>query len=100
MWEGPYRRHGPLWAGGLDLVQHFRSNALVTGWICTALGAAISITIPDAFGLMISFPLGIAGIVLLILGFRADPEEQGLSGVGQRHGSVPDHLLLQDPRGF
>ena len=25
---------------------------------------------------MIAFPLGIAGIVLLILGFRADPEER------------------------
>ena len=76
VWEGPYQRHGPLWVGGLDLVQHFRTNALITGWICTALGAAISISIPDAFGLMIAFPLGIAGIILLILGFRADPEER------------------------
>ena len=25
---------------------------------------------------MIAFPLGIAGIILLILGFRADPEER------------------------
>lgn len=66
----------PRSIGGLILVQFAKTNFLLSGWICIVLGASISIAIPDAIGLTISFPLGIAGIILLIIGIRNDPEER------------------------
>ena len=62
--------------GGLILVQFAKTNFLLSGWVCVVLGASISIAIPDVIGLTISFPLGISGIVLLIIGIRKDPEER------------------------
>ena len=62
--------------GGLIVVQFAKTNFLLSGWICIVLGASISIAVPDVIGLTISFPLGIAGIMLLITGIRRDPEER------------------------
>ena len=53
--------------GGLIVVQFAKTNFLLSGWICIVLGASISIAVPDVIGLTISFPLGIAGIILLIM---------------------------------
>ena len=58
------------------MVQFAKTNFLLSGWICIVLGASISIAVPDVIGLTISFPLGIAGIMLLITGIRRDPEER------------------------
>ena len=62
--------------GGLIVVQFEKTNFLLSGWLCVVLGASISIAIPSAIGLTISFPLGLAGLMLLIIGIRKDPEER------------------------
>ena len=62
--------------GGLNVVKFVRTNFLLSGWVCIILGASISIAIPDSLGLMLAIPLGIAGIILLIIGMRSDPEER------------------------
>ena len=53
-----------------------RDNLLLSGWICVVLGASISIAVPESIGYTISFPLGVGGIIMLILGMRSDPEER------------------------
>jgi len=58
------------------VVKFVRTNFLLSGWVCIILGASISIAIPDSLGLMLAIPLGIAGIILLIIGMRSDPEER------------------------
>ena len=62
--------------GGLSVVQFEKTNFLLSGWICIVLGASISIAIPDALGVTISFPLGLCGLLLLIIGIRKNPEER------------------------
>ena len=58
------------------MVQFAKTNFLLSGWICIVLGASISIAVPDAVGVTVSFPLGVAGIILLIIGIRRAPEER------------------------
>ena len=58
------------------MVQFEKTNFLLSGWLCVVLGASISIAVPSAIGLTISFPLGLAGLILLIIGIRKNPEER------------------------
>ena len=62
--------------GGLIVVQFAKTNFLLSGWICIVLGASISIAVPDAIGFTVAFPLGVAGIILLVIGIRKEPEER------------------------
>ena len=80
--------------GGLIVAKFVRANFLLSGWICIILGASISISIQEGFGLIIAFPLGVAGIILLVIGMRTNPEER--VNIEEMRAWAPDEGPMRD----
>ena len=75
-------------------MRHLRANMLLTAWICIVLGSGLTLGSSDPIALSIGLPVGLAGVVLLILGLRSPPEQR-VDAAALRNWA-PDEVPMRD----